>query len=257
MKVVRRSLMVIALVGLFVSAVLLLNFTAPNPTGRRYSSETPQQSGTSEAIGIAGERVLAKDLGLVRNDVQTERKCFCDVAYRTMRPPVSECRVCIAYGQLTTSHRRPDFIADNYVVESKNAQDLYYASRDIDQLGDIAVAARAAGYPLWLYIRIDTNLAPEFYDIVAITGGGIVPYYTIPGYIDPVDQAATIALIVSVLLLVLMVLWEFSARGGGGGKPAPAKPTPKGPLAEAADFADKSKDSAQERIDREDSRWEG
>ncbi|HEX2621081.1 MAG TPA: hypothetical protein VHL11_13060 [Phototrophicaceae bacterium] len=41
MRTLRRLLLGTALIGIIVSVILLLNFTAPNPTGRRYSSAVP------------------------------------------------------------------------------------------------------------------------------------------------------------------------------------------------------------------------
>lgn len=44
-----------------VAVVLLLNLTAPNPTGKRYSSQSHFISGSSRAIGLSGERILAHE----------------------------------------------------------------------------------------------------------------------------------------------------------------------------------------------------
>jgi hypothetical protein len=61
------------LIALTACVVLLLNFTAPNPTGRRYSSESPLMTGQGSAqqIGLSAERVLARDLGIARNEALT------------------------------------------------------------------------------------------------------------------------------------------------------------------------------------------
>lgn len=209
MKKLRRSLILLALVCFAVSLVLLLNFTAPNPTGRRYSSESPITTGQGSAqqIGVSAERILARDLGIPRNEDPDQRQCFCNSGQPA--PPLSECRVCMAYAQLSTStYRRPDFVAPGFIAESKNRQNLLYTYEDqVEQLGDYVLGARALGRPLWLYTRVNTQLSPEFYRLVESTGGGIVPYFTVPGYVDPVDRAATIGLLTSGVALAVLILW--------------------------------------------------
>ncbi len=65
-KTVRRLLFPLALAGIILCGVLLLNFTASNPTHRRYSSQTPLTTGqgTGAKIGQDAERILSKDLGI-------------------------------------------------------------------------------------------------------------------------------------------------------------------------------------------------
>ncbi len=71
MKAFVRVLFIICVVNIFISSVLLLNITAPNPTHRRYSSEVPLTTGqgASRDLGDSGERTLAKDLDQLRNDL--------------------------------------------------------------------------------------------------------------------------------------------------------------------------------------------
>jgi hypothetical protein len=85
---------------------------------------------------------------------------------------------------------------------------LYTYEDQVEQIGDYVLGARALGRPLWLYTRVNTQLSPEFHRLVESTGGGIVPYFTVPGYADPVDQAARIVLLVSGIGLGLLLLWE-------------------------------------------------
>jgi hypothetical protein len=45
MKTIRWAIFLLAWLGLLVCIVLLLNVTASNPTGRRYSSEAVERTG--------------------------------------------------------------------------------------------------------------------------------------------------------------------------------------------------------------------
>jgi hypothetical protein len=112
--------------------------------------------------------------------------------------------------------------------------------------------------PLWLYTRVDTQLDPEFYRLVESTGGGIVAYFTTPGYIDPIDQLARPTLIAALLVLAASGIWEIGASR------TPASPRPKDPLTQAKrktdsaeDFVKAAKERAQRKIDIEDSRHNG
>lgn len=227
---------------------LLLNFTAPNPTGRRYSSRMPLSTGqgTSEQIGLSGELVLADDLHLPRNDAPDQLQCFCNNS-GSMDP--RSCQVCLVSMQLTSPYRRPDFVAPNFIAEAKNAQNLYYESRDLPEITDYAVAARTLNRPLWVFTRVNTNLDPEFRRVVDTTGGGIVAYFTVPDYIDPVDQAAKVGLGLSLGAAVVIVASGRKSRSLSFKRPAtPRHPTD--PLAQAIDSVKRTEQFSKESGDR-------
>jgi hypothetical protein len=255
MKLFRRLAFVIALIAAVVCILLLLNFTAPNPTGRRYSSASPLTSGGAQAIGLSAEQILSQDLRTPRNDDPDQRQCFCNSPNRT--PGVGECRVCIAFSQSISTYRRPDFVGANFIAESKNRRNLLYSHSDqVDQIGDYVVAARALGKPLWLYTRVNTLLDPEFYRMVESTGGSVIAYFTVPGYVDPVDQIASKVLIAALVVLAIVGIWELSAAKLNGTR-RPAKDPAihvKGKTDSAEDFLKTAKDRAQRKIDIEDSR---
>ncbi len=254
MRLIRHSIFIIALMGVAVCIILLLNFTAPNPTGRRYSSASPLTRGAAQDIGLSGEQILAQDLHLPRNDDADQRQCICHDANTVP----GDCRVCIVSSPSITSYRRPDFIGANFIAESKNRQNLLYSYSDqVDQISDYVLAAELLGRPLWLYTRVDTLLDPAYYRLVELTGGGVVAYFTTPGYGDPVDQAAQLGLKIALVALVLAGIWELGARR----LRSPAAPKPKDPLAKpqqhvdaAGDFVNAAKDRAQQKIDIEDAR---
>ncbi|MCS6835699.1 MAG: hypothetical protein NZ750_06760 [Anaerolineae bacterium] len=247
-----------------IAIILLLNFTAPNPTGRRYSSESPLTSGqgNSREIGLNGERILARDLGVPRNDLPDQRQCFCQDRYRSVPLP-SECRVCMVYAVLeSSSHRRPDFVAPSFIAEVKNTQSLLYEQSDtLSQIGDYVISARAANRPLYLYTRVNTRLDPEFYQLVESTGGAVVHYFTVPGWVDPVDEAARLALGIGAGMFVLGFIMPSRLprfqRQQRQAKPRRADD----PVSRTArkidamdDFVTRTKDNKRFEIDVEDSR---
>ncbi len=163
MRLFRRLALVIALIVAVVCVVLLLNFTAPNPTGRRYSSTSPLTSGSAQAIGLSAEQILSQDLRTPRNDDPDQRQCFCNNSNRTP----SECNVCVTSDPSISTYRRPDFVSANFIAESKNRQNLLYTYNDqVDQITDYVTEARLLHRPLWLYTRVNTLLAPQFYTLV-------------------------------------------------------------------------------------------
>lgn len=254
MRRLRYLLFVFAVLVGIVSLILLLNFTAPNPTGRRYSSEPVLITGNPQEIGLSAEQILSRDLGVPRNDAPDQRQCICSGSQGNGTVP-SDCRSCVAYSPLIADHRRPDFITDRYIAEAKNRQNLLYEYTDqVEQITDYAEAASALNVPLWLFTRVDTVLSPEYYRVVEATGGGVVPYFAVPGYSDPVDAAARIGLVIS--LIVIVAVWML-------GKSLPRKPlvVPKSPVdvaskktKEAEDFLNSAKDRLRSQIDIEDAR---
>jgi hypothetical protein len=267
-----RVLMLASLFGLIFSSILLLNFTAPNPTGRRYSSEVPltTRQGNALQIGLSAENVLAKDLGLPRNDDPEQLQCICRNAANAVVP--NECNSCFAHLDVisTSSHRRPDFVGKSFIAESKNRRNLLYEQSDqVDQISDYAAAAKLLNQPLWVFVRVNTTLSPEFRQIVESTGGGLVPYFTVPGYVDPVDSGAEKVLVVSMFLMVWIGLDMWAARYlpnfrmllPPSPKP-PRSPKPSGdPVSKAMrktdnaeDFMQRTKEKRRQDIEKEDSR---
>jgi len=260
MKTLRRSIFVLALTLILVSVILLLNFTAPNPTGRRYSSDMPLigEEYTPQEKGESGERIMSADLGLPRNSLPNRQaQCICNIEGT---PPSPSTCTCMSYEQLiTNSYRQPDFVSSNFIADSKNKLTLSRGSnRDSDQseLGDYAIGAIALGIPLYVFTRMDTEVAPAFYDLVESTGGAIVPYFTVPGYVDPVDTAATVMLLAGVALLVVLLLWAWLPGRIHALRSRPKRPPskPSSPIDDLGDFMQKSKDRARRQIDTEDAR---
>ncbi len=239
-KRIRRLILTLSLFSLIGSFVLLLNVTAPNPTHRRYSSDTPLSTGqgSSVALGDSAERILSGDLGVPRNDQPDQRQCFCNNP-KYMSPV--DCRVCIGYYQgLTGPYRRPDFLANDFIGESKNTLVIPYRDTDmLNQIGDYSLVARTNKKPLYVYTRVNTVVDPEYKSMVEQTGGAIIPYFTVIGYVDPIDAAAQKGLLGSAIMLILMGVWEYgtrrkpryaSHRGDlGSSAPPPSSPRPPQP----------------------------
>lgn len=205
-KRVRRIVRLGAGAGIILSAVLLLNFTASNPTHRRYSSAVPLTTGqaSGNAIGLDGEEILAKDLGLPRNEAADERQCICG----TDNTHQAHCNACIVSLPSITTYRRPDFVSTGFIAEAKNQRALRVEDGSFEQILDYVDAARALGVPLWLFTRVDTVVDPQFRDAIRSTGGDVVMYFAVPGYEDPVDAAAKKGLAASGVVLVLTFVPE-------------------------------------------------
>ena len=82
-----------------------------------------------------------------------------------------------------------------------------------------------------------------------------MPYFTTPGYADPVDGVARIGLIAALVLLVISVVMEIGAHSLAVPRP------PKDPLEKAQhktehadDFVKAAKERARRKIDAEDVR---
>jgi hypothetical protein len=132
---------------------------------------------------------------------------------------------------------------------------LYTHTDQVDQIADYVTAAQVMQRPLWLFVRVDTILDPVFYQLAESTGGGVVRYFATPGYVDPVDQAASKALPIAAILVIITGVWEVGAQRTRAPRP------PQNPVAEAKrktdsaeDFVKAAKDRAQRKIDVEDSR---
>jgi hypothetical protein len=197
-----RRLRILLLLAAFITAslcvILPLNVTAPNPTGRRYSSETPPTTGQASTalIGGVAEEILAHDLRTVNNNLAGQRQCFCSAAYTSQRVP-RDCNVCTVHLPQIETYRRPDFISDRFIADSKNVQQL---TSPAPQLMAFALGAEALHRPLWIYVRVNTIVDPHLESMVELTGGDVVYYFAVPGYIDPVDQAARQGLVASVIV---------------------------------------------------------
>lgn len=240
-KRIAAFLFICSFIIMIVSVALLMNFTALNPTGRRYSSEAPLTTGQGNAgeIGLSGEKILANDLGLPRNDQPDQLQCICNNPTQSFE--ASECRVCIAYSPMISTYRRPDFIGQNFIAESKNSQNLLYTGREVDQIRDYAAAALALDKPLWIFTRVNTNVAPEFEELAEATGGGVVQYFTVPGWVDTVDQTAKILLVVAIVVIVLMMMIFFYLSQDNQPKQRTSKYDP---LEQAEEYLKRAKDKA-------------
>ena len=247
-KTARRSLFLLTLPGMILCGILLLNFTASNPTHRRYSSQTPLTTGqgTAVEIGLDAERILAKDLGLTPNDRAGQRRCICESG-ATFK---NECDSCFITLPDITGFRRPDFISSKFIAESKNQQSLLYTNRDFAQIQDYVQAAKALHRPLWVYIRVDTAVDPPYRDLVESTGGGIVRYFTVPGYQDPTDRTARTGLVVCVTLFSGNLLIELhpNLRLSTHRRRRSAEQS----VQDGEDFVQKVRSKALSRLDKDD-----
>ena len=209
MKTFRRLIFVLALLVTAVSVALLVtNYDPSNPTNRRYSSEVVKTTGDSNEIGLSGERVLSKDLGLPRNDLETPRLAVCNTNPKNL-PKDTEC---IYYSDEIENYRVPDFVSSDIIAESKNAKRLLTSyERDYQQIQEIAMASKALNRPLWLYVRNNTLVDTEYREVVESTGGRIVYYFATDGYVNPIDFNLFRILAGALGVMVVVLLWEMLA----------------------------------------------
>lgn len=254
MRTLRRLLLILALTIGVVCVVLLLNITAPNPTGRRYSSEIPLTTGEGSAgeIGGDGERILALDLRLPNNNLPDQRQCVCGLS--GVVP--GGCNLCIGHSPQITNYRIPDFVGPGFIAEAKNVRQLLVThDRDFRQISEIATAARAANMPFWVYVRVDTLVDPAYTALFDGVQGGIVYYFAVPGYVDGVDSAAQIGLVVALLVITALLAWDWLMRKAPLDSPPPTTPKrrarrdPMRKVMDAEDFAKRMKDRARRDFD--------
>ncbi|MDQ7026582.1 MAG: hypothetical protein Q9P01_06465 [Anaerolineae bacterium] len=201
-----RTLIILPLACIAVAFVLLLNFTAPNPTGRRYSSVIPSQQAviTGKQDWREAEIVLEHDLGIPFNDSADTRQCICNVGSENGTPP-GRCNVCLVPPvRISQNYTLPDFVTKDLIIDSK-----YVATFSIDaQIEDFITAAQETNREVWIFVRINTNFSPATQSRIQATGGDIIPYFVVDSYSDPLDQLGKFLLIVGGTGIALILGWE-------------------------------------------------
>ncbi|MBX3086324.1 MAG: hypothetical protein KF716_32105 [Anaerolineae bacterium] len=252
MKTIRRLIFSFSLLAIAICVLLLMNVTAPNPTGRRYSSRSPLTTGQGNAgqIGLDAEQILSADLHLPRNDAPDQRQCVCNAAGQV---DPNACRICLVKSANIDTYRRPDFVGERFIVESKNARDVLYDSRDADQIADFVSAAKELGAPLWIFTRVNTNFPPDLERFVESTGGGVVPYFSVPDYVDPTDALARDWLgrmgIVAVVMLGLEGMAILTSRSRPAAPP-PSNKVPVHPVTQAKNAVDRAEQALDDHLER-------
>lgn len=262
MQLIRRLLMFSAVIVLAVSIVLLLNFTAPNPTGRRYSSEMPSRLLNNFDRGFDAERILSHDLDVPNNNssLPNAGQCVCNQSYAPDKSPgVNYCNVCLVYSPLVARFNIPDFVTDKFIAEAKDT--LLIDARSQEQIRNFALMATELKRPLWLFVSYRTEIHPHIAQLVNATGGEVVPYFTFPGFTDPIDEAAKNALLGGMAFLAFGLAWEYAVYMGRkpsepklSPAPEPKRQPPKSPINDAEDLAARSKEKLRIKIDTEDAR---
>jgi hypothetical protein len=213
LTLIRRILFISFLTLIVVGLVLLSGFTFSNPTWRRYSSGVIDLNASSEQKGLAGELILGNDLNLLyTNERSTNPTCICNIQYEGTVPP-AQCYVCVGYSESVNNYRIPDFVADGFIAESKNAQTLVVSQdRNYEQIQEMAAVANVINRPLWIYVRTNTHVEHEFIEIARSTGGDVVYYFRDIHYTDSFDPIAKILLIVGgsgIVLILGLEAWRW------------------------------------------------
>lgn len=255
-KPLGRAFLIMGGLGAWLCIILLLNFTAPNPTGRRYSSRPIDLTASIAQKGRLGEDILANDLKLPNNN--TQGQCICG----NSTPTDPRCTVCFVQITISGSERsrRPDFVSDTLIADAKNVEALTMprSSGDYTELRDYAAAALKSGRSLWVYVRVNTEVDPVFHTLTQGTGGGVVHYFVVPGWYDPVDEGAKRGLVVSLAMVGVGALLSRTPRKRRAVIRVRPVRTPPHPVDKALNSLDaleqhrqKSTDRAWQIIDRE------
>ncbi|HEX3052943.1 MAG TPA: putative toxin [Aggregatilineaceae bacterium] len=242
----RRLLIVLAFIGILICIVLLSNYTPRNPAHRRYSSDTPRTSGNPTTVGASAEVILANDLDLPRNDQSGQLMCICKTG--GLKDTAGRCKSCLVQLPNVDTFRIPDFVSDDMLIEAKNVKIL--ESSDYTQLEDYAEAAKALDLKLWIYVRVDTDVSPQYHRLAESTGGKVVHYFTYAGYHDPLNIAGMIGLVASILIGGFSMLFEVAARRQGR-LPQPRKNHPGAAVQDLEDFTMRIRSRAEAKIDRD------
>ncbi len=213
MKKLRSLIFLIATLVIIVCVGLLVtNFDPNNPTQRRYSSERVLSTGEapSDEIGRSGEDVLEKDLKFTRNDADIPVMVVCNSRYEGTVPPAKNTQ-CFYFSDAIDNYRVPDFVSDNLIAESKNVRDLLITQeRNYQQIQAFALTAKDLNRPLYIYVRHDTRVDPEYHALFHDIDGGIVYYFRTNNHI--LDQTDVILLLVIISSLFVMVGWMFITK---------------------------------------------
>ena len=211
----RRIIYFIATVIIIVCAILLFTAYDPgNPTHRRYSSEVVLTIGDPGDIGLSGEIVLSKDLGIPRNDEQKPRLVVCNKEkYEEASSPPEDNTKCIHFSKDIVNYRIPDFVTDDFMAEAKNSRGLLInQKRNYEQIKEIAKACIEKGIPLWLFVRHNTLVDNEYHEIVEETGGRILYYFSTEGYVNPTDHQLALIIAGTLCFLVSLIILEKLAK---------------------------------------------
>lgn len=232
---IRRRILIISVILLTVASVvsLLFSTTAPNPTGRWFSSNFIDTSLATQIYGQEAEIVLAHDLHLPQNDSpEGERRCFCNVQYQA---PPGRCNVCETSSANISSWSIPDFVTDGMIVDSK-AVGQFTVDK---QINNFITVAKQTGRQLWIYVRNDTTFSDATRSSIQATGGDIIPYFVVSGFGTWLlaEKAANNILIFAIIIALGLLIWEYIAQQGR--KQAPPSDT-------LPDEVERAEDSVEE-----------
>lgn len=209
MTTLRRIVFSIALAIVVVCAGLLItNFDPNNPTHRRYSSEVVLSTGEapSDTIGWDGERVLSKDLNHPKNDENIPVLAFCNSRFEESGQPPAKHVECIYFSDAIENYRVPDFYSDDYIAESKNSATLMIGQeRNYKQIQAFAIASADLGRPLYIFVRHNTRVDAQYYDLFDNIEGGIIHYFQTTGYTDQTDFYLLLGIIGGLSVIIIWV----------------------------------------------------
>jgi hypothetical protein len=210
MQQIRRRILIVTVIIIILASTvsLILDTTAPNPTGRWFSSDIVDTSLDGQVFGKQAEILLGHDLNLPQNDsLEGERRCFCNVNHQA---PPGRCNVCEAKSANISTWSIPDFISDGIIVDSKAV--AYFAVDE--QIRNFIEVTEIADRELWIYVRKDTIFSDTTRETIQATGGDIIPYFVVAAYSFwlIIEQAANNLLLFAIIIAVGLLIWEYIAQ---------------------------------------------
>jgi len=201
----RSILYSLYLIMLASICLIIVNFAAPNPTGRWFSSDYVDTTQSGNVFGHEAEAVLAQDLGIVQNDSSDGgRVCFCNQDAAT---PPGRCNVCEVNSANISTWSIPDFVNNRLIIDSKAVSRFTID----EQISNFIAVAEQSNRPLWIFVRYDTTYSESTLEQIQATGGDIVDYFVVDGYAHllVMEQAINNILIVAIVFAAGLMIWQF------------------------------------------------
>lgn len=178
------------------------NLSAPNPTGRYFSSQAIDLTQDSKVFGEQAEAILSQDLGIVQNDSPDGAHiCFCN---REVPLPASRCQICEVTSVRTTS--LPDFVTEQVIADSKAVKQFNSSA----QIESFIEAAYLTDRQVWIFVRDDTQISPTILARVQATGGDIVPYFvTGTSLLLLAEQGLNQVILIVLIIGAGITIWQL------------------------------------------------
>jgi hypothetical protein len=161
---IKRITLALSLLSLILGFALVYSYHDDNPTGRLYSSSVVLDANQAESV-------LSLDLGVERNDEGDNTQCICS------QDGLSHARCNACFVSIGKQSAIPDFVTDTFIADSKFYPNSSFGLSS-PQIQAFIQASEILEVPLWIFVHVDTSVSDNTYQRIALTGGGVVHYFT-------------------------------------------------------------------------------